>query len=340
LRLIADLRVAGFTSILVVDDGSAPGCAAIFDAIEATASCHLLRHAVNLGKGRAIKTGLNYLLVHYPEIRGVVTCDADGQHLVADVVKVARVLQNSPDSLVLGVRSFDTDVPMRSKLGNVITRGIFYFLVGKYLSDTQTGLRGIPAAFMPTAMRLEGEGYEYEMNMLIAAKKYGLPFIEESIDTVYLENNRSSHFDPLLDSMKIYFLLVRFSCSSLLSSMLDIVLFTICFKLSANILISIFLGRYTIGPLVNFFVNRKFVFHHKDHMSSSLIRYYLFATAMGAAAYLLITAVTEQFAFSVIAAKILVEMFLFIISFTVQRDYIFARRTATGAMVARSEKGA
>lgn len=304
----------------------------IFETIETIAGCTLLHHAINLGKGRALKTGLNYLLTNVHEIRGVVTCDADGQHLAGDVEKVARVLINNPDSLTLGVRSFDAKVPLRSKLGNIITRSIFYFLVGKYLSDTQTGLRGIPVCFIPSLIRLEGEGYEYEMNMLVAAKTEGLPVIEESISTVYLENNRSSHFNPLFDSMKIYFLLLRFSCSSLVASMLDLVFFTICYKLTTNILLSIFLGRYTLACLVNFYINRNFVFHHKDRLRTTLIRYYLFATFMGMCAFLLISAVTEHFSVSVIFAKIMVETFLFIISFTVQRDYIFARRASTGSI--------
>lgn len=320
---------SGFGSIIVVNDGSAASCMPVFEAIESIAGCTLIHHAVNLGKGRALKTGLNYLLTNVHEIRGVVTCDADGQHLAGDVMKVARVLTNNPDCLTLGVRSFDTKVPLRSKLGNIITRSIFYFLVGKYLSDTQTGLRGIPVCFIPSLIRLEGEGYEYEMNMLVAAKTEGLPVIEESISTVYLENNRSSHFNPLFDSMKIYFLLLRFSCSSLVASMLDLVFFTICYKLTANILLSIFLGRYTLACLVNFYINRNFVFHHKDRLRTTLIRYYLFATFMGMCAFLLISAVTERFSVSVILAKIMVETFLFIISFTVQRDYIFARQAST-----------
>lgn len=330
---------SGFNSIIVVNDGSALNCAAIFDVIETIDSCSLLHHAVNLGKGRAIKTGLNYAMVHFPDACGVVTCDADGQHLIEDVVAVAKVVKNNPGSLVLGVREFDTNVPLRSRLGNVITRGVFFFLVGKYLTDTQTGLRGIPSCFMPSLLRLEGEGYEYEMNMLIATKTQGIAVIEEKISTIYIENNRSSNFNPLLDSMKIYFLLLRFSLSSLVASMLDIVLFSISYKLTSNILLSIFLGRYTIGPLVNFFVNRNYVFHHKERLNKSIFKYYLFATIMGICAFLLIKVVTEQLIVGVIAAKILVETFLFIISFTMQRDYIFSNSVPTKSKSGLTDKG-
>ena len=338
-QLIADLIEYGVRHIVVVDDGSSSKSAPVFERIRNFEQCHLLTHAVNLGKGRAIKTGLNYCLLNFPDAFGVVTADADGQHLVRDVAKVAQVLKSNPESLVLGVRDFDTNVPLRSKVGNGITKGVFYLLMGKYLSDTQTGLRGIPVSFMPLLLHLEGEGYEYEMNMLIATKTRGLSVIEERISTVYIEKNRSSHFNPLLDSMKIYFLLLRFSFSSLLASMLDIILFSLCFKLTSNILISIFLGRYTIGTLVNFVINRNYVFHYKEHLRRTIIRYYLFATVMGTGAFLLIRVVTEQLSVGVIVAKIVVEMFLFIISFTVQRDFIFAADVSAGPPSGHVEKG-
>lgn len=329
---------SGFVTIIVVNDGSTPGCASIFDVIGKLSQCHLLTHAVNLGKGRAIKTGLNYLLAHVPAACGVVTCDADGQHLVEDIVKIAQALNSNPESLVLGVRGFDTNVPLRSKLGNVITRGIFYLLVGKFLTDTQTGLRGIPSRFIPLLIRLEGEGYEYEMNMLIATKTQGVSVVEKNINTVYIENNKSSHFNPLLDSMKIYFLLLRFSLSSLVASMLDIVLFSISYKLTSNILLSIFIGRYTIGPFINFFVNRNYVFHHKEQLRKTILKYYLFATILGICTFLLIRVVTEQLSVTVIVAKILVESFLFVISFTMQRDYIFANQVSANSISARADK--
>ena len=211
LQLIDNLISSGFDSIVVVNDGSSDRCTPIFDKIQSKAHCHLLRHVVNGGKGRALKTGLAYLLSHVPDACGVVTCDADGQHLVGDVTKVARILEYEPESLVLGVRSFGAKVPLRSRLGNVITRSLFYLLVGTQISDTQTGLRGIPRSFMPFLIDLEGEGYEFEMNMLIVSKIRSIPLVEEKICTVYIESNKSSHFNPLLDSMKIYYMLLRFS---------------------------------------------------------------------------------------------------------------------------------
>ena len=217
LQLIDDLIDSNFNSIVVINDGSVLACAPVFEAIEMKKQCRLLRHAANLGKGRALKTGINYSLAHIQGLNGIVTCDADGQHMAEDVVKVSMVLNNNPECLVLGVREFCATVPLLSRLGNVITRSIFYILTGKCLSDTQTGLRGIPTRFIPTLISLEGEGYEYEMGMLIASKTQGIRVLEEKITTIYLNNNRSSHFKPVLDSIRIYLLLLRFAFTPILA---------------------------------------------------------------------------------------------------------------------------
>lgn len=324
LQLIKDLIGSGFNSIIVVNDGSAASCSPIFDAIAEMAQCRLLHHAVNLGKGRAIKTGLNYLLVHDPDTCGVVTCDADGQHLVGDIEKVAHVLKNNPENLVLGVRRFDTDVPLRSKLGNAITRGIFYLLVGKYLTDTQTGLRGIPVSFMPLLMRLEGEEYEYEMNMLIATKNLGLAVVEETINTVYLENNKSSHFNPIIDSMKIYFVLFRFTMTSLLSAVIDNSVFIVVFGLSSNILASQAVARL-LATLYNYIAVRKIVFYSKERTAKTLPKYLALVCVSGAVSYLLINVLISLTPLTVIAAKICVETVIFLANFAIQRDFVFSR---------------
>lgn len=215
LQLIDDLIDSGLHSIIVVNDGSLLTCAPVFDAIGKNKQCHLLHHTINFGKGRALKTGLDYCLAHIRGLNGVVTCDADGQHSAGDVVKVAMVLKNNPECLVLGSREFHANVPLRSRLGNVITRRIFYIMTGKYLSDTQSGLRGIPTKFIQSLISLEGNGYEYEMNMLITMKKKGISILEEKITTIYLQGNRLSHFRPVIDSVKMYFLLFHFAFSSI-----------------------------------------------------------------------------------------------------------------------------
>jgi glycosyltransferase involved in cell wall biosynthesis len=212
--LAFSLRAAGFTAILVVDDGNSSTGSPLFEPLRAS-GVQVLRHAVNLGKGRALKTGFNAILTGGADITAVITADADGQHTPADIVRVAHTLLTSGERPVLGVRSFRGQVPLRSKFGNLLTRSIFAFVTGAKLADTQTGLRGLPVSLLPELMTLEGERYEYEMTMLVHLCRGGKWPIEVPIATVYVDGNRSSHFNPVWDSMRIYFVLARFYFSYL-----------------------------------------------------------------------------------------------------------------------------
>jgi glycosyltransferase involved in cell wall biosynthesis len=152
---VAELLSVGFSAVVVVDDGSDLSCRRVFDSL-AGAGVHVLRHAVNLGKGRALKTGFNFVLDSLPHLQGVVTADADGQHRVEDVVRVAEVLESSPRRTILGCRQFAGAVPVRSRFGNTVTRWVFRLVTGRRVSDTQTGLRGFPVALLPELMGLPG----------------------------------------------------------------------------------------------------------------------------------------------------------------------------------------
>jgi glycosyltransferase involved in cell wall biosynthesis len=214
--LVEELAAYGFAAVLVVDDGSHRDSAAIFDRLQAISNVHLLRHAANLGKGRALKTGFDYVLSEMPQIEGVITADADGQHAAADIAAVAKAMGSGREQVVLGVRRFGDDVPLRSRFGNVLTKRIFGFVTGIKISDTQTGLRAFPRSLLPTLKILPGERYEYEMTVLAhVCRHVGKPR-EIPIQTIYLDENRTSHFHPIWDSMRIYFVLVRFYLFSLL----------------------------------------------------------------------------------------------------------------------------
>ena len=203
VSLAEDLASDSACRVVIIDDGSGPEFRSIFDRAEALPNVHLVRHYTNLGKGAALKTGLNYAMVRFPGCVGVVTADADGQHHADDIRAVAEKLQAHPDKLVLGARQFDHDVPFRSKIGNTATRTLMRLVVGQKLTDTQTGLRGIPAALVPTLLRLPSTGYEFELDMLIACKHQACAIVETPIRTIYLEGNKSSHFRPVADSMRM-----------------------------------------------------------------------------------------------------------------------------------------
>lgn len=325
LHLVETLLKRDFGPIVVVNDGSNPSCGDLFDQLSVMNRCHVLHHAVNLGKGRALKTGLNYCFIHFPEALGIVTADADGQHLPEDVCKVAEAFLDHPRSLVLGARTFAKGIPLRNLLGNLITRYVFRLLVGGKISDTQSGLRCLPMHFVPELLRLEGERYEYEINMLIVANKKRILIREVKIATVYLENNRSSHFNPLIDSMRIYFLLLRFSLSSLLAASIDFLIFSGLFLVSRNILTSLILARMVSGG-VNFIVNKNLVFHSRQRSLAPLVKYFVLAVTLAGLSFISIRTLAD-FGMNVIAAKIVAESVLFFGSFAIQREFLFVEPT-------------
>lgn len=208
LSLVKELRGCGFATILVVDDGSSGAAARVFEELRRLPSVVVVRHERNLGKGRALKTGIGLVLREMPGIQGVITADADGQHRAEDIVRVARGLCQE-ERLVLGARAFGGVVPLRCRFGNGVTRSVFGWLTGVRLSDTQTGLRGIPRRMFAELIEMDGERYEYEIVVLTRLCRTERRPVEVPIETVYLEGNRSSHFKPMLDSVRILWALVR-----------------------------------------------------------------------------------------------------------------------------------
>ncbi|WP_263379786.1 bifunctional glycosyltransferase family 2/GtrA family protein [Granulicella paludicola] len=319
--LVDELLMAGFGAIVLVDDGGGEESRSLFDGLEQRPRVHLVRHAVNLGKGRALKSGLNYVLNALPGYVGVVTADADGQHRAADIVAVGLALPEAASGAVLGTRAFSGDVPFRSRFGNGLTRYVFSFLTGTKLGDTQSGLRGFSGALLPELMQLDGERYEYEMTVLAVLCRSGRKPVEVPIETVYIENNRSSHFDPVRDSMRIYFVLVRFYFSAVLAAAIDFVGFTLAFAATGNIVFSIAVGR--LSSLVNFAVNKKYVFQSRGALKQALWRYYALVLIIACISAVSITALTRRAHWNVYAAKIVVDTVLSLVSFAMQRTFVF-----------------
>lgn len=323
LPLVTSLLQLGFGAIIIVDDGSSSACAEIFTELGPLDRVHILRHAINLGKGRALKNGINYFLGDLSTFDVLITADADGQHTPDDIARVAAAALQNAVKVILGSRGFVKDVPLRSRIGNGLTRHIFAFVTGAKLMDTQTGLRAFPRTLLPELIVLEGERYEYEMTVLAHICRTGSRPLEVPIETVYIDGNRSSHFDPIRDSMRIYFVLARFFFSSLIAAAIDFLGFTITFAITGNVLASVIVGR--LSSLVNFALNKKFVFHSRTSIVGSLWRYYLLVAAIAALSYGLIWTLTRHLHWNVFAAKVTVDVLLSLVSFSVQRTFIFRK---------------
>ena len=331
VALVENLKSAGFTEIVVVDDGSqGEGYQELFRKVQSM-GCVVLHHAVNQGKGRALKTAFNYCLYFYPDAAGCVTIDSDGQHTVKDMTACMEKLMASPNSLVLGVRDFNQEgIPARSVFGNKTTSRVMKLLTGLSISDTQTGLRAIPASFMKELLFEKGERFEFETNMLLATKDSGREIVEVPIETIYLEENKSSHFNPILDSIKIYTIFLKFIITSLSSSVVDIILFTVFLSLLgdwsfgsvSNIMLATVMARI-LSAIYNFMINYKVVFTSRQNAGGAIFKYACLAVFIMIASGFLVEKLYVLTMLPEVLIKIPVDVLLFLVSFWVQRDFVY-----------------
>jgi len=314
---------------IVVDDGSGPDFRPIFDALPPGAT--LLRHPENRGKGAALKTAFRHVLESCPDCDQAVTADADGQHRYEDILRVCRTARERPGALVLGSRRFEGEVPLRSRLGNGITRKVFSVASGVSVYDTQTGLRACGREALEGFTRIPGDRYEYEINMLLTAAQSGMPIVEEWIETVYLNDNASSHFNPLRDSFKIYMCIFKFAASSLLAFGVDYVLALLLKALTAawpaalSLNFSVIVARL-VSATVNFSVNRRVVFKGNESLGRAILKYAALAAVVLALNLALMHLLTIRLGWPFALAKILVEVLLFCMNFVVQGRFVYRKR--------------
>ena len=199
IELLINLKKEKFDCI-VVNDGSGEKFDDVFKEAEKYAI--ILKQNINRGKGAALRLGFSYVNLHPNNHNYVITCDADGQHAVKDIVRVNDKLHET-NNVVLGSRKFDKSVPKRSRNGNFMSRLCRTLITKEYVPDDQCGLRGFPIKDVFNIITLPGDHYEYEMNVICNLQIKRLKFKEVPIETIYLDGNKSSHFKPNLDTFRI-----------------------------------------------------------------------------------------------------------------------------------------
>lgn len=341
IAVIDGLLEYGFSDIILVNDGSKPENLHYFTDLAAQhPEIHLLHHEVNKGKGAALKNAFRWFLANRPDGFGVVTVDGDNQHHPADTKACCEHMLKT-GHVVLGCRDFNqADVPARSSFGNKTTSLIFKIFVGMTISDTQTGLRAIPRKVLEPLIEVYGDRFEYETNMLLAFKTKGIVFDEVKIRTVYIEENKSSHFRVIHDSWRIYKLILahffRYTASSAACFVVDSGMVFLLTKILGGFLVDPLLsgistiGARVVSSLINFFMNKKLVFQSNVSTGKAMVRYYALAVpqllvqAMANQALYTLLGITEQQAGMRTLIHILVMCILFIVSFTIQQRWVFA----------------
>lgn len=202
LSLIRDIQKAEFREILLVDDGSGEAWRPLFEEAEALGAS-LLCHEENRGKGAALKTAFRFCAEEGKRPPAVITADGDGQHQIDDISKLFYTIRTAPPAILLGVRDFEGDIPFRSRLGNRTASLLMKTLYRFPFEDTQTGLRAFPGALLEWLIKIPGERYEYETNVLIAAAREEIPVEAVTVHTRYNLNCGISHYRPVRDSLRV-----------------------------------------------------------------------------------------------------------------------------------------
>lgn len=317
LPFLHDLKER-FGTIVVVDDGSGKEYKGIFDAVRMM-GIDVTAHAVNLGKGRAIKTGLNFIMQKYPDCDGVITADCDGQHAPEDIVAVRDALIASPECLIVGGRRFTGNVPRRSRAGNGVMRVLFTLSTGMKIYDTQTGLRGIPRSLFARLLRLPGERYEYEINMLLRLSEWGVKPKEIPIKTIYLNENKGSHYNTLRDSLRIGARMLLFALGSIVSFLVDYGVFILLTVLGLPYWGAFGLAR-AVSCTVNYLINSNVVFRG-NCTRKTMLKYYalaLFVLFLGMG----VMGLTASLQMPVLI-KLCYDLVMYVFNYFMQRDVVF-----------------
>lgn len=313
-------------TIIIVNDASKAECAPIFEQCAQPYGCIVCNHSKNMGKGAALKTGFAKAM-GIRQGAGFVTADADGQHSAKDIVRVAHMLEQNPQAIILGTRNFHQEyVPFKSRWGNRVTAFLFEASSGLACSDTQTGLRGISYSLSALCLQTQGERYDYEMNFLLQAAKSKTTFLELPIHTIYIDGNKSSHFHVFRDSFLIYKNLLKFAVSSLSCSAIDILLFALFSQLVFSDTVVGTLGATILARMgsgtANFLINRKWVFEQQGKPKASSVRYAIVFICQIMASWACTSALS--LILPTVGAKIIIDFSLFFISYKVQKKFVFA----------------
>ena len=335
---LGQLRERGFERMVVVDDGSSEKTQHLFDQMAQMEGVTVLHHDVNHGKGVALKTGYAWIRDNLPDISGVITADADGQHTVEDCWRLAEALAEGKRALYLGSRDFNLpNVPARSRKGNKITSAVFWALYGQYLPDTQTGLRAFRREELSFMIDVSGERYEYEMNVLIACARASIPMIPLTIETVYENDNAGSHFHPVRDSIRIYKVIlgnfIKFMGASIASFLIDqgvfalmefVVLSRVGWAAASIQGLSTLVARLVSAPC-NFLMNRSFVFRFKQNTAVTALKYAALAISLLVLSWLgvALLGMLGMPRFLDNLSKLIIDTILYFLSYRVQNKWIF-----------------
>ena len=339
LNLVKDFVKRQFEKIIIIDDGNSQCSNAdeynsILTQTEELGAV-ILHHEKNEGKGQALKTGFKYIVENFPDCKGAITVDCDGQHLIKDVLNVSKALFENPEKLIIGVRNLmSKKVPLGTRTGDTLAAAFFKFSTGKRCSDTQSGLRGIPSSLFQLACEDEGSRYEYETNFLSDASAK-TEILEVPVEGIFRTNGNYTHFRPIKDTLRLYGRFLKFSTSSFIAFIVDFIVFLglnnfFRFRGIDNvgvIFASTAFARF-ISSIVSFMINRVWSFKGRAKSKKSFqqfgrffILWCIIVVVNSVLVYLL-----EKICIPVAIAKLIANTVTFFINYLGQHNWVFVEK--------------
>jgi glycosyltransferase involved in cell wall biosynthesis len=203
IRDVAQRTLAQLDLVLVVDDGSTD--TTMPEAQRAGAQ--VIRHAVNQGKGAAIKTGLRALLAR-PDIEYILILDGDGQHLPEEIPAFIEAANATRAAMLVGNRMSDTrSMPFVRKITNRFMSAQISGVCGQSIPDTQCGFRMFHRDLAASLCETESSKYDFETEMLVIAARRGGSIAAVPVSTVY--GDEVSKIHPLRDTIRFFQLMHR-----------------------------------------------------------------------------------------------------------------------------------
>jgi putative flippase GtrA len=183
------------------------------------------------------------------------------------------------------------------------------------------------------ALPIPINGYDFELECLMEAREnHGFKVTQLPIKTIYLDGNKSSHFNPVRDSLRIYFVFVRYCGASLTAAFIDSLFFYIAYRFTDKLALSQVAGRLA-ALVIAFTLQRNLVFRSNVSMARSLAKYMALLVVMGVVSYSMMSFLHQRAHFPVLVAKMTAEGILFLANFSILRQFIFTRsKTANGSV--------
>lgn len=336
------LKDCGFSTFVVVDDGSDREHKN--DIFTRLMECEItvLTEDDNHGKGKALKEGMSYVYDNMPDAYGVVTADYDGRQSAESVMLVAdKLLEGNP--FVLGARDIQgSNITKGMRRGYKLTKLVFKLLYNKKIKDIQTGLRAVERSLIPTFIEVKGSRYEYEPKMIIEAVRNDIPISEVDVgpiepinmgeDAIRVSKNYRPFYDSFRISVVLFLNFLEYALSSITATLVDFVLFFILseyvfssLELNMCVLLSTVCAR-AVSSTISFLINRKVVFKSNNDFLKTIVMFYVLTIIIMLCSAELVTIFVQLFGGNKTVTKLFVDLCLFFLSYQIQQRVIFKKK--------------